>query len=112
MAAAGARFLLCVRPSRLLAASPETRWSKSTSSHTSKLRNIRSKFFTSKSRKGESMSLFRSPRWTRREVLKQSGILSPLGVATAPSPFAEGATALADPQAQYTLAAWEGTAEE
>src|SRR6266851_5457351 len=35
MPAAGARFLPCVRPSRLLVASPATRWSRSTSSPTS-----------------------------------------------------------------------------
>src|SRR5260370_30434168 len=112
MPAAGARFLLCVQPSRLPAASPVTRWSKSTSSHTSELRNIRSTFFTSKSRKGEPMSLFRNARWSRREVLKQSGMLSALGAATAVSPFAAGATALEVPQAQKMLPMKEGTDQD
>ena len=43
------------------------------------------------------MSLFRNTRWSRREVLKQSGILSALGAANAVSPFAAGGAALAEP---------------
>jgi len=55
------------------------------------------------------MSLFRNTRWSRREVLKQSGMLSALGAATAVSPLAASAAALADPQAKHTLPAREGT---
>jgi seryl-tRNA(Sec) selenium transferase len=55
------------------------------------------------------MSLFRTPRWSRREVLKQSGMLSVFGAATAVSPLAAGAAALAEPAAQPTLPAREGT---
>src|SRR5258708_3363666 len=55
------------------------------------------------------MSLFRNARWLRRGVLKQAGMLSALGAATAVSPFAAGATALAEPQAQHTVPAREGT---
>lgn len=55
------------------------------------------------------MSLFRNTRWSRREVLKQSGMLSALGAATAVSPLAAGAAALAEPQAKHTLPAREGT---
>ena len=58
------------------------------------------------------MSLFRNARWSRREVLKQSGMLSALGAATAVSPFAAGATALAEPQAKQTLPAREGTDQD
>src|ERR1700710_795231 len=58
------------------------------------------------------MSLFRSARWSRREVLKQSGILSALGAATAVSPFAAGAIALADPQAQKTFPVKEGSDQD
>ncbi len=54
------------------------------------------------------MSLFRNTRWSRREVLKQSGMLSALGAATAVSPLAASAAALADPQAKHTLTK-EGT---
>src|SRR5439155_8836082 len=60
---------------------------------------------------GEPMSLFRNARWSRREVLKQSGILSALGAATAASPFAAGAT-LAEPQAQKTFPMKEGTDQD
>ena len=55
------------------------------------------------------MSLFRNARWSRREVLKQSGMLSALGAATAVSPFAAGEAALAEGAAQHTLPAREGT---
>jgi uncharacterized pyridoxal phosphate-dependent enzyme len=58
------------------------------------------------------MSLFRNAHWSRREVLKQSGILSALGAATAVSPFAAGTTALAEPQAPKTLPAREGTDQD
>jgi seryl-tRNA(Sec) selenium transferase len=58
------------------------------------------------------MSLFRNTRWSRREVLKQSGMLSALGAATAVSPLAAGAAALAEPQAKHTLPAREGTDSE
>src|SRR5207245_6854197 len=62
--------------------------------------------------KGETMSLFRNALWSRREVLKQSGILSALGAATAVSPLAAGATALAEPQAQKTFPPREGTDQD
>jgi seryl-tRNA(Sec) selenium transferase len=55
------------------------------------------------------MSLFRNKRWSRREVLKQSGILSALGAATAVSPLASSAAVLADPQAKPPLPKREGT---
>jgi uncharacterized pyridoxal phosphate-dependent enzyme len=58
------------------------------------------------------MSLFRNARWSRREVLKQSGILSAFGAATAISPFAAGATASAEPQAPKTLPVKEGTDQD
>src|SRR5215469_3694202 len=57
------------------------------------------------------MSLFRKSRWSRREVLKQSGILSALGAANAVSPFAAGAAALAAPSA-HPLPAREGTDQD
>jgi hypothetical protein len=53
------------------------------------------------------MSLFRNTRWSRREVLKQSGMLSALGVATAVTHL--GALANAEAPAQHTLPAREGT---
>ncbi len=43
------------------------------------------------------MPSLRSSKWSRREVLKQSGILSALGVASAGSPVAASAAAFADP---------------
>jgi uncharacterized pyridoxal phosphate-dependent enzyme len=49
------------------------------------------------------MSLFRNTRWSRREVLKKSGILSALGAATTVSPFAASAATLAEPQSPGTL---------
>ena len=55
------------------------------------------------------MSLFRNARWSRREVLKQSGMLSAIGAATAVSPLAASAAALAEPPARHTLPAREGT---
>ena len=58
------------------------------------------------------MSLFRSTRWSRREVLKQSGMLSALGVASAASPFVAGAAELAEPQAQKGFPAKEGTDQD
>jgi len=58
------------------------------------------------------MSIFRNTRWSRREVLKQSGMLSALGAATAVSPLAAGAAALAEPQAKHTLPAREGTDQD
>jgi hypothetical protein len=51
------------------------------------------------------MSLFRNVRWSRREILEQSGMVSVLGAATAVSPLA----ALGEPSAQHTLPAREGT---
>jgi uncharacterized pyridoxal phosphate-dependent enzyme len=51
------------------------------------------------------MSLFRTTRWSRREVLKQSGMLSALGAVTVASPL----TASAGMLAAQTLPAREGT---
>ena len=42
------------------------------------------------------MPSLRNAKWSRREVLKQSGILSALGAASAASPLTAGAAALAD----------------
>src|SRR5260370_16653254 len=58
------------------------------------------------------MCVFGKARGGRREVLKQSGMLSALGAATAVSPFAAGATALAEPQAKQTLPTREGTDQD
>ena len=55
------------------------------------------------------MSLFRNTRWSRREVIKQSGMLSAFGAATAVSPLAASAAVLADPQAKNALPKREGT---
>src|SRR5260370_319195 len=55
------------------------------------------------------MSLFRNTSWSRREVLKQSGMLSALGAATAVSPLAVSAASSVEPVAQHTLPAREGT---
>jgi uncharacterized pyridoxal phosphate-dependent enzyme len=51
------------------------------------------------------MSLFRTTRWSRREVLKQSGMLSALGAVTVASPLTSRAGMLAG----QTLPAREGT---
>jgi uncharacterized pyridoxal phosphate-dependent enzyme len=55
------------------------------------------------------MSLFRNTRWSRREVLKQSGMLSALGAATAVSPLAASAATFADPQTKPPLPKRQGT---
>ena len=59
------------------------------------------------------MSLIRKTRWSRREVLKQSGIISAVGAATAISPLAASAAALAGPQSssltQHPLPARQGS---
>ncbi|WP_158824160.1 PLP-dependent transferase [Granulicella sp. S156] len=59
------------------------------------------------------MSLFRKTRWSRREVLKQSGMISAIGAATAISPLAASAVALAGPQSssltQHPLPARQGS---
>lgn len=55
------------------------------------------------------MSLFRNTRLSRREVLKQSGMLSALGAATAVSPLAAGAATFADPQVKHPLPKRQGT---
>lgn len=56
------------------------------------------------------MSLFRTKPWSRREVLKQSGIISAVGAATGISPLAASAATTADPQAEHmTLPARQGT---
>ena len=57
------------------------------------------------------MSLFRNTRWSRREVLKQSGMLSALGAATAVSPLAANAAALSESQTKPTLTR-EGTDQD
>jgi seryl-tRNA(Sec) selenium transferase len=50
------------------------------------------------------MSPLRNGKWSRREVLKQSGILSALGAASAASPLAASAAGLADqPHPKHTL---------
>jgi hypothetical protein len=53
--------------------------------------------------KGEFMSLFRNRRWSRREVLKQSGMLSALGAATTVAPLGALANAEAPSPSQHTL---------
>jgi seryl-tRNA(Sec) selenium transferase len=55
------------------------------------------------------MSLFKSPKLSRREVLKQSGMLSALGAATAVSPLTASAASLAAPAGQHPLPARVGT---
>jgi seryl-tRNA(Sec) selenium transferase len=55
------------------------------------------------------MSLFRNTRWSRREVLKQTGILSALGAATAVSPRAVNATPLDNSPGQHKLPPRGGT---
>jgi uncharacterized pyridoxal phosphate-dependent enzyme len=55
------------------------------------------------------MSLFRNTRLSRREVLKQSGMLSALGAATAVSPLAASAATFADPQVKPSLLKRQGT---
>jgi seryl-tRNA(Sec) selenium transferase len=57
------------------------------------------------------MSLFRKARLSRRDVLKQTGMLSALGAANAVSPLAASAAAMAEP-AQHKLPAREGTAND
>src|SRR5262249_40104866 len=69
-------------------------------------------FTSPTSKKGKPMSLLRNTRWSRREVLKQSGILSALGAANAVSPFTAGGTALAEPPATHPLPAREGTDQD
>jgi uncharacterized pyridoxal phosphate-dependent enzyme len=58
------------------------------------------------------MSLFRKARWSRREVLKQSGMLSAFGAATAISPFAASAAELGEPQTKSALPAKQGTDQD
>jgi uncharacterized pyridoxal phosphate-dependent enzyme len=59
------------------------------------------------------MSHFRNKRWSRREVLKQSGIISALGAAATISPLASGAATLAGSESRsvtaHPLPAREGT---
>ncbi|WP_263383804.1 PLP-dependent transferase [Granulicella arctica] len=57
------------------------------------------------------MSLFRTTRWSRREVLKQSGIISALGAASAASPLAANAFMQAD-AATHKLPARSGTSSD
>lgn len=54
------------------------------------------------------MSLFRSARPSRREVLKQSGMLTAISAAAAVSPISANATKLADPQQAPSHTALEG----
>jgi uncharacterized pyridoxal phosphate-dependent enzyme len=54
------------------------------------------------------MSLFRSTRPSRRDVLKQSGMLTALSAATAVSPLAANAAGFAIPQQGKTESALEG----
>ncbi len=49
------------------------------------------------------MSLFRNRRWSRREVLKQSGMLSALGAATTVAPLGALTNAEAPSPSQHTL---------
>ena len=58
------------------------------------------------------MSLFRNARWSRREVLKQSGILSALGAATAVSPFVGRCNRAGRAAATHPLPAREGTDQD
>jgi seryl-tRNA(Sec) selenium transferase len=55
------------------------------------------------------MSLFDGTNWSRREVLKQTGMLSALGAASAVSPLTASAAKLAEPAAQHKLPARTGT---
>ncbi len=55
------------------------------------------------------MSLFSSARWSRREVLKQTGILSALGAANAVSPLTASAAMLVELAGQHKLPARGGT---
>lgn len=54
------------------------------------------------------MVLFRNARPSRREVLKQSGMLTAISAVTAVSPLAAGAAGLADPQQNTSHSALEG----
>ena len=55
------------------------------------------------------MSIFRNTRWSRREVLKQSGMLSAAGAVTAISPFAASAAAYAAAPTGHVLPLRQGT---
>ena len=57
------------------------------------------------------MSLFRTKLWSRRQLIKQSGIVSAIGAAATMSPLAASAVSLADPAtgADRKLPAREGT---
>ncbi|SEF77909.1 uncharacterized pyridoxal phosphate-dependent enzyme [Bryocella elongata] len=55
------------------------------------------------------MSIFRKARWSRREVLKQSGLLSAASAATAISPLAAGAMSQAQGPSGVMLPARKGT---
>jgi len=54
------------------------------------------------------MPSLRPSKWSRREVLKQSGILSALGVASAGSPIAASAAAFADPSRPKNMLVRDG----
>jgi len=60
------------------------------------------------------MSLFRTKLWSRRQLIKQSGIVSALGAAASVSPLAVSAVSLANPaaEADHKLPAREGTASD
>src|SRR5258706_15401771 len=55
------------------------------------------------------MSLFRKTRWSRRDVIKQTGMLSALGAANAVAPMAASAATHAEPGGQHKLPARQGT---
>ncbi|MBS1798627.1 MAG: PLP-dependent transferase [Acidobacteria bacterium] len=54
------------------------------------------------------MSLFGKTRWSRRDVIKQTGMLSALGAANAVAPLAAGASAPAKPGSEHKLPARQG----
>lgn len=54
------------------------------------------------------MPSLRPSKWSRREVLKQSGILSALGVASAGSPITASAAAFADPSRSKNMLVRDG----
>jgi uncharacterized pyridoxal phosphate-dependent enzyme len=58
------------------------------------------------------MSLFHTRKWSRRQVIKQSGIISAMGAVATMSPLAAGTAPLADPQSEtsdHTLPPRQGT---
>ncbi|HZY62780.1 MAG TPA: Cys/Met metabolism pyridoxal-phosphate-dependent protein [Edaphobacter sp.] len=55
------------------------------------------------------MSFFDGPNWSRRDVLKQTGMLSALGAASAVSPLTASAARIAEPSAEHKLPERTGT---